>query len=211
MLKLLLGPILLAAGYLAGSIYGRDAEQLVHKSPSETYAALDAALDNVRPSGTTFFDGGTPMPYAIKSDRTPDQQIVVTLSFKGQQGATAELDFTPKNDGKDTLITVHIHGDHKVLRAALAGTDKSKLAWAPDWMLNLSASPLLQQLAGQIEQGQIASFGDMGPDPEAQWEASLNSEERQEVSEYRQYQATQPTVDPDADAQNYAASQGQPN
>jgi hypothetical protein len=211
MLKLLLGPILLAAGYLAGSIYGRDAEQLVHKSPADTYAALDAALENIPPSGTTFFDGGTPMPYELKVDRPPGQQLLVTLSFNGQEGATAELDFTPRDGGKDTLITAHIHGDHAVLRAALAGTDKAKLGWAPDWMLNLSARPLLQQVASEIEQGQIASFGDTGPDPEAQWEAGLNSEEREQVSEYRQYEATQPAVDPDADAQNYAASQGQRN
>lgn len=201
MLKLLLGPILLAAGYLAGSIYGRDAEQLVHKSPSDTYAAVAAALDNIRPSGTTFFDGGTPMPYALKVDRT-HQQLLVTLSFNGQQGATAELDFTPQNGGRDTLITAHVHGDRSVLQTALAGTDKTKLAWAPDWMLNLSARPLLQQVASEIEQGQIASFGDMAPDPEAQWEANLNTEQREEVSEYRQYEATQPAMDPNADAQN---------
>jgi len=211
MLKLLFGPVLLAAGYLAGSIYGRDAEQLVRKSPADTYAALDAALDNIRPSGSTFFDGGTPMPYELKVERTPGQQLLVTLSFNGQQGATAELDFTPRDGGKDTLITAHIHGDHKVLRAALAGTDKAKLGWAPDWMLNLSARPLLQQVASEIEQGQIASFADTGPAPEAQWEANLNSEQREEVSEYQQYEATRPIVDPDADAQNYAASQGQPN
>jgi hypothetical protein len=131
MLKLLLGPILLAAGYLAGSIYGRHAEQLVHKSPTDTYAALDAALGNIRPSGTTFFDGGTPMPYELKVDRSPGQQLLVTLSFNGREGATAELDFTPRNGGRDTLITAHIHGDHSVLRTALAGTNKAKLGWAP--------------------------------------------------------------------------------
>ena len=62
MLKYLLGPVLMGTGYVAGSVYGRDAEQLVHKSPSETYAAVETALDNIRPSGTTFFEGGTPIP-----------------------------------------------------------------------------------------------------------------------------------------------------
>jgi len=204
MLKLLLGPILLAAGYLAGSIYGRDAEQLVHKSPSDTYAAVEAALDNIRPSGTTFFDGGTPMPYEIKFDRTPDQQIVITLSFNGQQGATAELDFMPRDDGKDTLITVHMHGDHSVLRTALAGTDKAKLAWAPDWMLNLAARPLLQQVASEIEQGELTAFDGMSEgEAEAQWENNLSDEQRQQVAEWRQYDATRPVVDPNEDAQNY--------
>ena len=203
MLKYLLGPVLMGTGYLAGSIYGRDAEQLVHKTPSESYAAVEAALDNVRPSGATFFDGGTPMPYELKVDRTLDRQLLVALSFNGQQGATAEFDFAPQDDGKDTLVTVHVHGEHSVLRAALAGTDKARLAYAPDWMLNLAARPLLRQLAGQIEQGQAASFGDAGPDAEAQWESNLSSDERQQVSQWQQYQATRPAVDPNAEAQTH--------
>jgi hypothetical protein len=214
MLKLLLGPALLGTGYLAGSIYGRDAEQLVHKIPSATYGAVEAALDNIKPSGTTFFDGGTPMPYAIKVDRTADQQLLVTLSFNGQQGATAELDFAPANGGKDTLVTVHMHGDRSVLSTALAGTSKARLAYAPDWMLNLAARPLLQQVAGQIEQGELTAFDGMNqPDPEAQWESSLSSEQREQASEYQQYEATRPAVDPDADAQNHVSGsdRGQPN
>ena len=209
MLKFLLGPILLGAGYLAGSIYGRDSEQLVHKSPSETYAAVETALDNVRPSGTTFFDGGTPMPYAITSDRTPERQILVTLSFNGQQGATAELDFTPKNDGKDTLVTLHMHGDLSVLRTALAGTDKARLAWAPDWMLNLAARPMLKQVVSEIEQGQLTAFAGMSEgEAEAQWENNLTDDQKKDVAEWRQYDATRPAVDPNADAQNYISGKG---
>jgi len=57
MYKFLIGPALVGAGYATGSFYGADAEQLVHKSPSVTYAAVDQALANIRKSGTTFFDG----------------------------------------------------------------------------------------------------------------------------------------------------------
>jgi hypothetical protein len=209
MFKYFLGPVLMGAGYLAGSVYGRDSEQLVHKSPSDTYAAVEAALDNIKPSGTTFFEGGTPMPYELKVDHNLDQQLLVTLSFNGQQGAVAELDFAPHNGGKDTLVTVHMHGDHSVLRAALAGTNKAKLAWAPDWMLNLAARPLLKQVASQIEQGQLARFDGMSEgEAEAQWENNLTDDQKNDVAEWRQYDATRPAVDPDAAAQNYASGQG---
>src|SRR3954466_3906188 len=153
MLKFLIGPVLVVAGYGAGSYYGADAEQLVHKSPGVTYAAVEQALANVRQNGTTFFDSGTPMPYELKVDRTFDQHLIVNLLFDGHQGAQADLTFTPEADGKDTLITTRIHGDRGVLRTALAGTSKARLAYAPDWMLNLTAKPVLQQLATQIEQG----------------------------------------------------------
>jgi hypothetical protein len=210
MLKFLIGPMLVGAGYLAGSIYGRDTEQLVHKSPGATYAAVSQALGNVRPDGTTFFEGGTPMPYELKVEHTPDQSLVVHLLFDGREGAEANLNFVPRSDGKDTLIVAKLHSDHSVLRAALAGTNKARLAYAPDWMLNLSMRPLLRQLAQQIEEGGSAgdAFQGWSPgDTEAQWEANLSDVQREQVSAYQQYQATRPAVDPNAAAQNYENSE----
>src|SRR5690348_17318454 len=123
-LKFLIGPTLIGAGYLAGSIYGRDSEQLIHKSPSVTYAAVEDALSGMRQTGTTFFDGGTPMPYELRIDHRADQQLVLRLFFAGREGAEANLDLLPQNDDKDTLIVTRIHSDHAVLRPALAGTNK---------------------------------------------------------------------------------------
>jgi hypothetical protein len=206
MIKLLIGPTLIGAGYLAGSAYGRDAEQIVHKSPSVTYAAVEQALANMRQSGTTSFDGGTPVSYELKIDRTPDQKLVLDLMFNGQKGAEADLDFTPRNDGKDTLMTAKIHANYAVLRPALAGTNKARLAYAPNWMLNLSVQPVLQQLASQIEQGGNAGDAFQGWSPasgQAQWESNLSAEQRQQVGEWQQYEATRPTVDPDADARRF--------
>jgi hypothetical protein len=209
MYKFLIGPVLMAAGYGAGSYYGSDAEQLVHKSPSATYAGFEQALGNVRPSGTTFFEGGTPIPYEMKVDRTPDQRLLVTLLFNGHQGAVADVTFTPQNDGKDTLIATRIHADRSVLRTVLAGTNKARLAYAPDWMLNLALRPELKQLAALIEDGQEATFEGMTQaDAEAQWESNLSTEERQQVSNWRQSQATQPVVDPVANAAEPADGEG---
>jgi len=208
-LKFLIGPALVASGYLAGSVYGRDAEQVVHKSPKVTYAAIEQAIGNIRPSGTTFFDGGTPVQYDLKIDRSFDEHLLVTLLFDGKAGAEADVTFTPKNDGKDTLISARIHAEKAVLRTTLAGTNKARLAYAPDWILNLSMKPLLQQLATQIDQGQMVSLdGLSSPDPRAQWESNLNSEQREQVSESQQYEATRPTTDPAADARNYAGGSG---
>jgi hypothetical protein len=204
MLKFLIGPLLVGGGYAAGSYYGADAEQAIHKSPAVTYAAIEDALASMRTSGTTFFDGGTPMPYSLKLDRTPDAKLVVTLFFAGKEGADAEITLVPQNGGNDTLVKANIHANRSVLRTALAGSDKARLAYAPDWMLNLSLKPLLNELATEIEEGRSARVAGLTEaDAEARWEANLTDEQRAGVAQWRQYQATEPVLDPDAAARNY--------
>ena len=206
MWKWLIGPVLVGTGYATGSVYGRDAEQLVHKSPTVTYAAMEQALANLPESGTTFFDGGTPMPYEIRIDRSLDQRLTVSVLFAGREGATAELDFLPSGGGANTLIVAHVHGDSAVLRTALAGTSRARLAYAPDWMLNLAARPMLQQLAAQIDMNGEAAFGGIEPaDAATEWQNNLTDEQRNEMQEWQQYDATRPAVDPDADAENVSA------
>ena len=201
--RLLIGPVLTGTGWLAGSYYGSDAQQLVHKSPSHTYDGVAHAIDNMRSSGTTHFEGGTPMPYEIRADRTADQQLLVHLVFNGREGATTELLFTPRNDGKDTLITGKVHSDRSVLREALAGTSSARLAYAPDWMLNLTARPMLRQLAEQIEHGDSASLdSSANPTPPQQLEFAAQQDPG---GASQQYQATQPAVDPNAEADTYLA------
>lgn len=199
MLKLLLGPAVVGLGYAAGSYCGSDAEQLVHKSPSVTYAAVEQALANVAQSGTTSFDGGTPTRYELHIDRTLDQRLVVAILFGGKQGAEADIDFTPQDGGASTLVATRIHADRSVLRPVLAGTSKARLAYAPDWMFNVTFKPVLQQLAAQIEQGQSAQIqGVSEGEAEAQWESSLSGDQKQQLAQWRQYDATRPSTDLDA-------------
>ncbi|MFL6764697.1 MAG: hypothetical protein ACJ8FO_05820 [Sphingomicrobium sp.] len=201
MRKYLIGPALTGVGWLAGSYYGAQAQQLVHKNPSDTYDGLSRAIDNMRQSGTTHFEGGTPMPYEIRVDRAADQQLLVHLLFDGREGATTELMFTPRNGGTDTLVSGKIHSDRAVLGQALAGSSSARLAYAPDWMLNLlMLRPLLQQLGQQIEQGREAEVAGMS---RAEWESSLPPDQQQQVQQWRQYDAARPQVDPDSDADRF--------
>ena len=204
MWKWFIGPVLLGTTAIAGSIYGRDAEQLAHKSPSDTYAAVEQALDDVPQSGMTSFEGGTPVPYEVKIDRTPERELVVTMLFAGQEGARATLDFAAQDDGKATLISARMHGDHRVLSQVLAGTSRARLAYAPDWLLNLAARPVLTEVAQEIDRGEMARF--TGPtsagEAQAQWEQNLSDEQRNNVEAWREYDATRPTVDPDSVAVN---------
>lgn len=180
----------------------------MHKSPSDTYQALEQSLDNMPQSGTTSFEGGTRMPYEIRIDREPEQQLLVSILFAGSEGANAKLDFAAQDGGKATLITAKIHGDHDVLRSALAGTSQARLAYAPDWALNLAARPLLREIASQIEKGGPAQIAPQAfqTDSEAQWEQGLSEEQRQGLQRSREYDATRPSSDPNAAAAKYLGS-----
>ena len=210
MWKWFIGPVLTGTACIAGSVYGRDAEDVAHKSPSDTYAAIEQALDDMPESGMTSFEGGTPTPYQLKIDRTPERQLVVAVLFSGREGARAQFDFTPQDGGKATLMAVRIHGDSAVLSDVLAGTRNARLAYAPDWMLNLAARPVLAEVAQEIDRGEIARFN--GPtsagEAQAQWEQNLSDEQRNDVEAWREYDATRPTTDPDGAATNVA---GMPN
>jgi hypothetical protein len=100
-------------------------------------------------------------------------------------------------------MAVKVHTDHAVLRQALAGTSKARLGYAPDWMLNLTIRPVLQQLAAKIESGDALGDPMHGFQSQADWEASLPPEQQKQMQEWRQYQASRPMTDPNADAKRY--------
>lgn len=198
MWKWFIGPVVTGTACIGGSVYGRDAEQLVHLGSDDTYGALEQAVDDVPASGMTSFEGGTPTPYETRVERTPGRRLVVTLLFAGREGARAQFDFTPQAGGKETLIAVRLHGDAGVLSQVLAGTAHARLAYAPDWMLNLAARPVLAEVAKEIDRGEIAKF--TGPssagEAQAQWEQNLSDEQRNNVEAWREYDASRPTSDP---------------
>src|SRR5437868_9556940 len=167
MRKFLIGPALTGIGWAAGSYYGASAQQLVHKTPDATYDGVSHLIENMPQSGTTHFEGGKPLPYEIRVDRTPGERLTVHLLFDGQEGGRTDILFTPRDEGAATLVTASAHGDRGVLGTALAGTSQARLAYAPDWMLNLlTVRPLLHQVAGEIERGETTALPGMS---EADW------------------------------------------
>jgi hypothetical protein len=201
MRRLLIGPVLTGVGYAAGSYYGADAEQIVHKSPDEVHAAVEQAVSDR--TGTMQLEGGKAVPYETRVDEADDGRMIVRVVMDGKQAAETDATFTPESGGQATLIAVKVHADHAVLRDALAGTSKAKLAYAPDWMLNLAMRPLLQKLAQQIESGEGLGDPMQGWQSEADWEASLPPDKQKQLQQWRQYDASRPTTDPNADAQRY--------
>jgi hypothetical protein len=201
MRKFLIGPALLGVSYAGGTYSGADSEQLVHKAPDYVRDAVEEAASDR--AGTMELEGGKPVSYETKVERNDDNSLVVRIMMNGKQAAETDVALFPRNDGKDTLMAVRIHTDHAALREALAGTSKARLAYAPDWMLNLTARPVLRQLAGQIEQGEAVGDPMHSFQSQADWEASLPPDKQREVQEWRQYDASRPMTDPNADANKF--------
>lgn len=211
MRKLLIGPVLTGAGYAAGAYYGSDAEQIVHKKPEDVQAAIEQLVAN-RQAGTMELEDGKELPYELKlDDHAPGEPLVVHLSINGRDAVDTHIRLTAQADGAGTLMAVNVKSDHSVLREVLAGSAKAKLAYAPDWVLNLTARPVLKKLAEQMESGEPLGDPIGGFQTQADWESSLPADKQKEMQEWRQYDASRPTLDPSADARRYlsgAASGG---
>ena len=193
----LIGPTLLGLIHLAGSILADDVRQVVHKKPAAVYSNVSTALSNTPQSGTMQFEDGSSVPYRFTVDRGPGEHLVVHMMFNGREAGQVDLRFEPENGGQDTLIIAKVDSDGKVIREELAGTDKAKLGYAPDWLLNFAFGGSLREAAELIEQGSFAvnagGFGGGG----------LTAEQQKQRDEWLQYQASRPTTDPNAAADAY--------
>lgn len=209
--KLLIGPVLTGVGYATGAYYGSDAEQVVNKSPATVEESIEQVVAN-RESGTFQPEGGKPVHYNLKLDEHADgAPLTVRMTMDGQEAVVAHIRLSPQEHGEATLVAVQVHTDHAVLRDELAGSSKAKLAYAPDWMLNLTARPVLQKLAQQIEAGEALGDPMEGFQSEADWESSLPADQQKQIQQWRQYDAARPTSDPNADAQRYLHGGGATN
>jgi hypothetical protein len=207
MWKFLLGPILLGTICIAGSIFGADATQIVHKPPSVVREAVTQAITNAA-SGTIPLEGGKPLAYELRREWLYDDEMVVTIMMTGEQGAVTRLRFTPQDDGKATLVTAKIHTEHPVMRRALAGSSKAKLGYAPDWVFNLTFRPSMKKFAEQIEGGGAVGDPTQGFQSQADWQAGLSPDEQRRLEEWQQYDASRPMVDPNEAAQSPAEAGG---
>ena len=193
----LIGPALLGLTHLAGSFLSDDVRQVVQERPSLVYASVSTALANTPTNGTMQLEGGAPVPYRLNVDRGPGEHLVVHLMLDGRQAGQVDLSFAPEKGGENTLIIAKVESDGKVVREELAGTDKAKLGYAPDWLLNFAFGKSLREAAVEIEKGSFAF------DPTGSSEAAMTVEEQRQQDQWRQYQATRPTTDPNAAAEAY--------
>jgi hypothetical protein len=204
MLKYVIGPVLTGVAYLAGSIYGASAEQLIRKPPGEVYSALTQAAAGVAPDSVMRFEDGSSVPYRFSYEGEPDRKLIVRLATKGHQAVETELLFTPQEAGAATLVTLRVHADRTVLREDFAGTPKARLGYAPDWLFNLALKAPLRTAAEMIEKGApvadpMAPMAGGGADNRAGW----TDQQKQWAQEWEQYIATKPAVDPDQAAEDY--------
>jgi len=194
----LIGPALLGVIHLAGSLLADDVRQVVHKRPSVVYSNVSTALSNTPKSGTMQFEDGSSVPYRFTVDRGPGEHLVVHLMFNGRKAGQVDLNFAPEYGGEATLIIAKVDSDGKVIREELAGTDKAKLGYAPDWLLNFAFGGSLREAAEAIEKGSFAGVGSG-----AFGGGALTAEQQKQRDEWLQYNASRPTTDPNAAADQY--------
>ena len=151
----LIGPALLGAAHVAGSIFADDTREIVRQRPDFVYTTVSQALANTPSSGTIEFESRPPVPFSLGVDRNPGKHMVIHVKFNGREAGQIDLRFLPENGGKETLIVARVESDGKVVREELAGTDKAKLGYAPDWLLTFAFGRSLRESAQEIERGML--------------------------------------------------------
>lgn len=151
----LIGPALLGAAHVAGSIFAGDTREIVHQRPAFVYSSVSKALANTPSSGTIEFESGPPVLYSLSVDRNPSQHMVVHVKFNGREAGQIDLRFLPENGGKETAIVAKVTSDGKVVREELGGTEHAKLGYAPDWLLTFAFGRSLRESAQEIEKGMV--------------------------------------------------------
>ena len=184
-----------------GSILANDATQIVRKPPATVYADVSSAIAVSPLTGTMRLEGGKPVPYRVRVDRTPGERLVLHLMLDGREAGQIDVAFTPENGGEATLMTARVGSVGKVIREELAGTDKAKLGYAPDWVFNFGMGGTLKELAAQIEKGTLMDQPTRSFMGGAAGE--MSAEERAQREAWHQYDATRPEIDPSAEAEGY--------
>jgi hypothetical protein len=151
----LIGPALLGAAHIAGSTFADETSEVIRQPPAVVYSTMSEALANSPQSGTMQFEGGPPVPYRISVDRSPQERIVIHLMLNDRRAGQVDINFRPESGGKETLIVARVDSDGKVVREELAGTEKAKLGYAPDWLLTFAFGRALRETAEEVERGTI--------------------------------------------------------
>ena len=199
--KFLIGPALLGAGYAGGSYYGADSEQLVRKSPDEVRDAVEQAASDR--AGTMELEGGKPVPYETKVERTDDGGLILRIMMAGKQAAETDVALVPQDGGKG-------HADDRQDSQRPCGAPRRacrNVEGAAGLRARLDAQPHRAPAAAPDRRADRAgqAVGDPmhGFQSQADWEASLPPDKQREMQEWHQYDASRPMTDPDADAKKF--------
>lgn len=200
-----------AAGVAGAAIFtgaGTDAEQVIRKHPAAVYSAFEVALADAEESGKMRF-GAKQIPYAIKLERTPGEELLVTITLDEREAGEARFVFEPTNGGTETRVLGDIDLDHSVLTTALKDTPNRHLTLIPAAAWRLGMRKMLADAAEQVEAGiPLTSPRAQIPktDPSS---GSANVSEGPRSKRIRQEAATEPMLDPNKAAEDYMSG-GQP-
>jgi hypothetical protein len=196
----LLGVAAAAAMALSGcAMGGADASQVFHQKPDVVYDAFVEAWSS------TNNDAIGEVPIEVQTEKTEDKKLDVKVLINHETATEAHFTFTPQKDGAETLVKASVSVDQTVMRKAFAGTEAgARFANIPDFAYRMAMQRMLQKWAGRLDSGMPMTDGyaTAFAKPSELDPSYANSESRYEQRR-KQEKASEPMVDPDANARRY--------
>jgi hypothetical protein len=191
------GPLVCVCAYMALGGFGGPAGQVVHASPDKTYSAFADSFSDIEQSGIVESKGG-PVAYQIEVNRVRDKSIDVVWEISGEKAGHLRLGFAPQGQN-DTYVSGTMIADSQKIRDTL-GYSTAGFPDAPAFVMNVGLKSILSDAAKKIEDGMpLDKFGKRI----AVSNGDRSASGRNYADEARQRAATQPMLDPDADARRY--------
>jgi hypothetical protein len=193
-----------AAGALALALSGcalggADATQVFHEKPDVVYDAFVTAWSS------TNNDSIGEVPVEVETEKTPNQKLDVKVLINHEMATEVHFAFTPQKDGAETLVKANVSVDQAVMRKAFAGTESgARFANVPDFAYRMAMQRMLEKWASRVDSGMPMTDGyatafakpsEVDPDYAVQ-ESRYEQRRKQE-------KASEPMVDPDANARRY--------
>jgi hypothetical protein len=198
-----------------GTGTGHDARQMVKEDPATVYKAFAGAFEEGAMGGASQYSNLWNGGFQIFVEKPSATKLDVVTKFDGETSSEVHFTFTPKDDGKATLVDADVAVNTAVMHNAFKDTPQQRLGDLPEAAFKLGMQRTMAKYAERIEAGMPLNSPGEGwqtaaaSEPPPEFYEGMSAEDRAEIrrhdEEEKQESASAPMVDPDAAARNYLA------
>jgi hypothetical protein len=198
---------------LIWSGHGHNYDGIVHKPPSEVYAAFSDQAGDVTASPPKVLPEG---PVIREVTRVDGRSIKLVFRQQDQPLLAMDFNFEPADGGAATHLTADFDVDLPRIRRQMAQMGGDQLPYVPKTLVNLAFSKFMEEAVREIEDGrQLSSISPDGVgvpmDPsstrrETEWQAQMAQRQASEpTGSAKPMTDAKPMINPNESSRGYSS------